>query len=365
MSTQTQPDFGSYRNQPIQDHWSASQDFPTPSDLIQLNQPLLTPMLASAFSIPLSDYGPSDGCGSGMGSWGPYNGASEADGGFPPGGNMPPGEFNGPEGGLPYRFPGRGSGMPQDPEARAGASNSYPPPGAYSPGHIMGNMPPGGFPGAMYPGMHPGAQGGMPHPHMDGMLPPGMQYNPQMMGYEPWDGPGMGGMHPQFSGMYGAHPGAGYRKQQPGKRSSQERPQPPPAAKKDSGENTTQALKRPRLVWTDQLHKRFEDAVNQLGLKNAVPKTIMQLMNVEGLTRENVASHLQKYRLSLKRNEKAEGEATHGDSADVAGGNAGSNTGNGKPSAVKDGEGSNDAAEAKEQNSDENNRFSDGKEAAG
>lgn len=38
-----------------------------------------------------------------------------------------------------------------------------------------------------------------------------------------------------------------------------------------------------------------------LGIKNAVPKTIMQMMNVEGLTRENVASHLQKYRLYLKR----------------------------------------------------------------
>ncbi|KAG8387892.1 hypothetical protein BUALT_Bualt02G0068700 [Buddleja alternifolia] len=60
-------------------------------------------------------------------------------------------------------------------------------------------------------------------------------------------------------------------------------------------------LKRPRLVWTPQLHKRFVDVVAHLGLKNAVPKTIMQLMNVEGLTRENVASHLQKYRLYVKR----------------------------------------------------------------
>ncbi|XP_047326714.1 transcription factor PCL1-like [Impatiens glandulifera] len=61
------------------------------------------------------------------------------------------------------------------------------------------------------------------------------------------------------------------------------------------------ATKRPRLVWTPQLHKRFVDVVAHLGIKNAVPKTIMQLMNVEGLTRENVASHLQKYRLYLKR----------------------------------------------------------------
>ncbi|KAF8398198.1 hypothetical protein HHK36_017124 [Tetracentron sinense] len=60
-------------------------------------------------------------------------------------------------------------------------------------------------------------------------------------------------------------------------------------------------LKRPRLVWTPQLHKRFVDAVAHIGIKNAVPKTIMQLMSVDGLTRENVASHLQKYRLYLKR----------------------------------------------------------------
>lgn len=65
--------------------------------------------------------------------------------------------------------------------------------------------------------------------------------------------------------------------------------------------SAARTLKRPRLVWTPQLHKRFVDVVGHLGIKNAVPKTIMQLMNVEGLTRENVASHLQKYRLYLKR----------------------------------------------------------------
>ncbi|URE08992.1 MYB family transcription factor, partial [Musa troglodytarum] len=66
----------------------------------------------------------------------------------------------------------------------------------------------------------------------------------------------------------------------------------------------------PRLVWTPQLHKRFIDVVAHLGIKNAVPKTIMQLMNVEGLTRENVASHLQKYRLYLKRMQGIPDEGT-------------------------------------------------------
>ncbi|XP_021658255.2 two-component response regulator ARR18 isoform X2 [Hevea brasiliensis] len=59
--------------------------------------------------------------------------------------------------------------------------------------------------------------------------------------------------------------------------------------------------KKPRVVWSVELHRKFVAAVNQLGLDKAVPKKILDLMNVEGLTRENVASHLQKYRLYLKR----------------------------------------------------------------
>nr|WDA53393.1 two-component response regulator arr23-like [Erycina pusilla] len=59
--------------------------------------------------------------------------------------------------------------------------------------------------------------------------------------------------------------------------------------------------KKPRVVWSVELHRKFVAAVNQLGIDKAVPKRILDLMNVEKLTRENVASHLQKYRLYLKR----------------------------------------------------------------
>ncbi|CAI8605426.1 unnamed protein product [Vicia faba] len=59
--------------------------------------------------------------------------------------------------------------------------------------------------------------------------------------------------------------------------------------------------KKPRVVWSVELHQQFVSAVNQLGLDKAVPKRILELMNVTGLTRENVASHLQKFRLYLKR----------------------------------------------------------------
>lgn len=59
--------------------------------------------------------------------------------------------------------------------------------------------------------------------------------------------------------------------------------------------------KKVRLVWTQELHNRFINALSHLGLKHAVPKNILTMMNVEGMTRENVASHLQKYRLYLKK----------------------------------------------------------------
>eukprot|EP00245_Coleochaete_scutata_P014149 TRINITY_DN595_c0_g1_i1.p1 TRINITY_DN595_c0_g1~~TRINITY_DN595_c0_g1_i1.p1 ORF type:complete len:878 (-),score=165.01 TRINITY_DN595_c0_g1_i1:1036-3669(-) len=67
----------------------------------------------------------------------------------------------------------------------------------------------------------------------------------------------------------------------------------------DDGDPNT--LKKPRVVWSVELHQQFVNAVNQLGIEKAVPKRILEIMNVQGLTRENVASHLQKYRLYLKR----------------------------------------------------------------
>ena len=71
------------------------------------------------------------------------------------------------------------------------------------------------------------------------------------------------------------------------------------AEKKDVVDNSNS--KKPRVVWSAELHAQFVTAVNQLGIDKAVPKRILDLMGVQGLTRENVASHLQKYRLYLKR----------------------------------------------------------------
>ncbi|CAH2077306.1 unnamed protein product [Thlaspi arvense] len=61
------------------------------------------------------------------------------------------------------------------------------------------------------------------------------------------------------------------------------------------------AQKKPRVLWTRELHNKFLAAVDHLGVEKAVPKKILDLMNVDKLTRENVASHLQKYRSALKK----------------------------------------------------------------
>ncbi|KAI8565814.1 hypothetical protein RHMOL_Rhmol03G0290500 [Rhododendron molle] len=65
--------------------------------------------------------------------------------------------------------------------------------------------------------------------------------------------------------------------------------------------------RKPRLTWTKELHNKFLDSVQQIGI-NAFPKKILEKMNDPRLSRENVASHLQasffflaKYRNSLKK----------------------------------------------------------------
>ncbi|KAK1612930.1 hypothetical protein QYE76_036603 [Lolium multiflorum] len=75
------------------------------------------------------------------------------------------------------------------------------------------------------------------------------------------------------------------------------------------GVPTTQ--KKPRVSWTGELHRRFLEVVDQLG-ERAYPKTILKMMNVKYLTRANVASHLQKYRIYLKR--VNDGPGKHGQS---------------------------------------------------
>lgn len=55
-----------------------------------------------------------------------------------------------------------------------------------------------------------------------------------------------------------------------------------------------------KVDWTPELHKKFVQAVEQLGVDQAIPSRILEMMNMEGLTRHNVASHLQKYRIQRR-----------------------------------------------------------------
>ncbi|RZC67172.1 hypothetical protein C5167_010856 [Papaver somniferum] len=57
-----------------------------------------------------------------------------------------------------------------------------------------------------------------------------------------------------------------------------------------------------RRCWSPDLHRRFVSALQQLGGSQvATPKQIRELMKVDGLTNDEVKSHLQKYRLHTRR----------------------------------------------------------------
>ncbi|KAF2299260.1 hypothetical protein GH714_031146 [Hevea brasiliensis] len=64
--------------------------------------------------------------------------------------------------------------------------------------------------------------------------------------------------------------------------------------------------KQYRRSWTSELHARFVEALAYLGGPEvATPKQIRDVMKVEGLTNDQVKSHLQKYRLHIRRAQAA------------------------------------------------------------
>ncbi|XP_039065750.1 transcription factor HHO6-like isoform X2 [Hibiscus syriacus] len=63
-----------------------------------------------------------------------------------------------------------------------------------------------------------------------------------------------------------------------------------------------QTGRKQRRCWSPELHRRFVNALQQLGGSQvATPKQIRKLMQVDGLTNDEVKSHLQKYRLHTRR----------------------------------------------------------------
>ncbi|KFK33519.1 hypothetical protein AALP_AA5G023500 [Arabis alpina] len=64
---------------------------------------------------------------------------------------------------------------------------------------------------------------------------------------------------------------------------------------------TSQSNRKARRCWSPDLHRRFVQALQMLGGSQATPKQIRELMKVDGLTNDEVKSHLQKYRLHTRR----------------------------------------------------------------
>ncbi|KAI8558549.1 hypothetical protein RHMOL_Rhmol04G0103600 [Rhododendron molle] len=81
------------------------------------------------------------------------------------------------------------------------------------------------------------------------------------------------------------------------------------AQKGRKSSKNSQGKRKVKVDWTAELHRRFVQAVEQLGVDKAVPSRILELMGIDCLTRHNIASHLQKYRSHRKHLLAREAEA--------------------------------------------------------
>ncbi|KAK9085372.1 hypothetical protein Sjap_025783 [Stephania japonica] len=77
------------------------------------------------------------------------------------------------------------------------------------------------------------------------------------------------------------------------------------------GKGAFQGKRKVKVDWTPELHRRFVQAVEQLGMDKAVPSRILEIMGIDCLTRHNIASHLQKYRSHQKHLRAREAEAAN------------------------------------------------------
>ncbi|CAH8314753.1 unnamed protein product [Eruca vesicaria subsp. sativa] len=60
--------------------------------------------------------------------------------------------------------------------------------------------------------------------------------------------------------------------------------------------------KEQRRRWSQDLHRKFVDALQKIGGSQvATPKQIRDMMKVDGLTNDEVKSHLQKYRMHIRK----------------------------------------------------------------
>ncbi|XP_028768650.1 transcription factor HHO3-like [Neltuma alba] len=79
-------------------------------------------------------------------------------------------------------------------------------------------------------------------------------------------------------------------------------PAPPVAGSKKKEDKEAHNKRKQRRCWSQELHRRFVNVLQQLGgADSATPKQIRELMKVDGLTNDEVKSHLQKFRLHTRR----------------------------------------------------------------
>ncbi|XP_068649208.1 two-component response regulator ARR10-like [Aristolochia californica] len=85
-----------------------------------------------------------------------------------------------------------------------------------------------------------------------------------------------------------------------------------PRKGKNNNEQVTSGIKKDEsaqkrkqcLDWHAALRNKFFSAINVLGFEKAVPSSILELMNVPGIRRQQVASRLQKYRSFIRKVEE-------------------------------------------------------------
>ncbi|KAF0888368.1 hypothetical protein E2562_014190 [Oryza meyeriana var. granulata] len=79
-------------------------------------------------------------------------------------------------------------------------------------------------------------------------------------------------------------------------------PSPIPALSLQTQAQQQQQARKSRRCWSPELHRQFVAALQQLGGPQvATPKQIREVMKVDGLTNDEVKSHLQKYRLHNRK----------------------------------------------------------------
>ncbi|KAK9911353.1 hypothetical protein M0R45_035269 [Rubus argutus] len=68
-----------------------------------------------------------------------------------------------------------------------------------------------------------------------------------------------------------------------------------------SAQEANKAPGKKNIAWTSQIHAQFLEAIRCIGAENSTPKSILEFMNVEGLSTETVAVQLQKYLYFVRR----------------------------------------------------------------